>query len=438
MALTIENGLLVDGGTNFVSKERYISREFYDLEMEKLWPRVWQIACREEEIPNPGDYFEYEIGEESILVVRSDRDTIKAFFNACTHRGTRLASGIGNFANDEVRCRYHAWRWDLDGSTKEIVDRDDFGETVPESAVRLGDVEVGRWGGFVFVNMDPNCVPLEEYLGDIPRLLAPYHYDQMRFRAYLTTVFDCNWKIVIDSFNESYHPQGTHPQMLTWYDDTIMGYKAHGLHSFMGVAEGRKRRIGPSPRLGLRDEDFDELELLITQVEATRGLWSREDHARINELQKTGLPEGVKAIDILDEFRVNSLKARGVDLDGMTTDEILGGGVYHIFPNLLGPGSPGNVTLYRARPNGGPDSTIMEMWALEWVSPEADAPAFNRRFYADWAEKDWGLINNQDYGNYAEVQRGMKSRGFKGLLLNPVQEANLLHMHRIIDQYITA
>jgi hypothetical protein len=69
---------------------RYTSREFFDLEMERLWPRVWQVACREEEIPNPGDFLEYTIGDQSILVVRSEQDTITAFFNACAHRGTRL------------------------------------------------------------------------------------------------------------------------------------------------------------------------------------------------------------------------------------------------------------------------------------------------------------------------------------------------------------
>src|SRR5262245_10395250 len=83
------------GGMVLVPGARYTSREFFDLEMERLWPRVWQIACREEEVPNSGDYFEYTIGDQSILVVRQDTDTIKAFFNACPHRGTRLACGTG-------------------------------------------------------------------------------------------------------------------------------------------------------------------------------------------------------------------------------------------------------------------------------------------------------------------------------------------------------
>jgi nitrite reductase/ring-hydroxylating ferredoxin subunit len=440
MVMTVSNGFLLDSGeTNFIPKERYTSREFFDLEMEKLWPRVWQVACREEEIPNPGDYLEYTIGDQSILVVRSDNEAIKAYFNTCPHRGTRLAADCGNFSNGEIRCRYHAWRWDLKGNVREIVDREDFPPEMTDDKVRLGDVQVGRWGGFVFINMDPNCESLEEYLGELTTLLAPFHYEQMRFRAYRTTIFEGNWKLVIDSFNESYHPQGTHPQMLTWYDDTKMGYTQFGRHAFMGLRPGAERRIGPSPRLGLSDDDYDEFELLLFQIEATSGLWSREDRARIEDIKKNGLPDGMRAIDFLDELRINGLKSRGIDLSGMTKEQILdSGGAYHFFPNMIGPGSPGNSTLYRARPNGlDPDSTIMDMWALEWVAPGSEPPQYEKKFYEDWRMKNWGLINNQDYANYIEVQKGLKSRGLRGMQLNPVQEANLLHMHRVIDEYLT-
>ena len=439
MVMTINDGLLVESReTNIIPKERYISREFFDLEMEKLWPRVWQVACREEEVPNPGDFLEYTIGDQSILVVRTNPTTIKAYFNTCRHRGTRLASGVGNFATGEIRCRYHAWRWQLDGVIKEVVDREDFPETMTDDDVRLGEVQCGRWGGFVFINMDPSAPSLEEYLDPLPGILAPFRYEEMRFRSYRTTIFECNWKTVVDSFNEGYHPQGTHPQMLTWYDDTLMVYEALGQHGRMGAGR-RKEKVGPSPRLGLTDEDYDEIEQLLLQVDATSGLYTREDRQRVQQIRETGLPEGMNAVDVLEELRINGLKAKGIDLTGMTREEILNGGAYHIFPNLLGPGNPGNVTLYRARPNGlDPDSTIMEMWALEWLPPGTEWEMPERKFYADWREKDWGQINNQDYANYKEVQIGMKSRGLPGLILNPRQEANLLHMHRIIDDYLTS
>ena len=156
------------GGMVVVPGARYTSQEFFDLEMERLWPRVWQVACREEEIPNPGDFLEYTIGDQSILVVRSDSDDITAFFNACPHRGTPLASGVGSFATSQIRCPYHGWRWSFEGEIAEVVDRSDFPETMTDDLVCLSEVQVGRWGGFVFVNMDPNSEPFDAFLGEIP------------------------------------------------------------------------------------------------------------------------------------------------------------------------------------------------------------------------------------------------------------------------------
>ena len=236
---------------------RYYSREFFDLEIEKLWPRVWQVACREEEVPNPGDFLEYTIGDQSIFVVRRDEERSGRTSMRARTGAHAFAVGVGKFATAQIRCRYHAWRWNLDGEIVEIVDRHDYPDTLTDDDVCLGEVHVGRWGGYVFVNMDPGCESLESFLGDIPERYAPYRFDQMRFRSYRTILFDCNWKTAVDSFNEGYHPQGLHPQMLTWFDDSMFVYEQIGQHSAYRQRE-RRREMGPSPRLGLARGDFDE------------------------------------------------------------------------------------------------------------------------------------------------------------------------------------
>ncbi len=423
-------------GMTVVPAARYTSHEFFDLEMERLWPRVWQVACREEEIPNPGDFLEYTIGDQSILVVRSATETITAFFNACAHRGTRLASGSGNFATSEIRCRYHAWRWNLDGEIIEVVDRHEFPPALTDDDVRLGQVQVGRWGGFVFVNMDPECEPFESYLGAVPEIFASYRFEDLRFRSYRTILFQCNWKTAVDSFNEGYHAQGLHPQMLSWYDDTRFLYAPVGRHSLYGEQQYR-RELGPSPRLGLDPVDFDEAELLADRIDAVSGLFSRSDRRLLAKLQNEGPPEGKTAVEVFNELRVKAIRDRG-DLSGLTDDQILRNGTIHLFPNLLGPIVHGNATLYRSRPNGlDPDSTLLDYWALEWTPRGSAAPSVERKFYEDWATKDWGLINNQDFGNLVEIAKGLKSRGYRGALLNPVQEANIIHHHQVIDQYLS-
>ena len=101
----------------------------------------------------------------------------------------------------------------------------------------LGRVRVDPWGGFVFVNLDANAEPLLDYLDPLPALLAPYHLEQMRLRASLSTIIDANWKAVVDAFNEGYHVQGLHRQILPWTDDVSIEYEQYL------VAECRNRGL---------------------------------------------------------------------------------------------------------------------------------------------------------------------------------------------------
>src|SRR5690349_15905474 len=248
------------GHDGFVPKERYVSREFLELEMERLWPRVWQIACREEEVAAPGDFVEYTIGDQSVLVVRTDDGRISAHHNACLHRGTRLAQGCGTFPDGEIRCRYHAWRYGFDGNLLHVVDEHEFDSLPPDLC--LAPVKVDTWGGFVFVNFDRDAEPLLDFLHPIPKLLDAYHLEDMRFRAYQSTILPANWKVAVDAFNEAYHVQGTHPQILPWTDDVSITYEQFGIHAHYGRLPNARRELKPSPRLGLQPGDYDEGEIL--------------------------------------------------------------------------------------------------------------------------------------------------------------------------------
>jgi hypothetical protein len=223
--------------------------------------------------------------------------------------------------------------------------------------------------------------------------------------------------------------------MLTWFDDTRMVYRQVGRHSRYDAP--RRREMGPSPRLGLGPDDYDEQELLADRVDAMAGLFTRKDQKLLEELKTNGPPPGKTALEVFDDLRINAMRDRGYDLSGLDPDDILSNGTMHLFPNLLGPIAYGNATLYRARPNGlDPDSTILDYWALEWLPDGAEAPPVERKFYDDWTAKNWGLINNQDFANFTEATKGMKSRGYQGARLNPVQEANIIHHNRVIDSYL--
>ena len=415
----------------FVPKERYTERAFLDLELAHLWPRVWQVACREEEVPETGDFTEYTIGDQSILVVRAAPDDIRAHHNACLHRGTRLATGCGTF-DGQIRCRYHAWRYDLDGRLAEVVDREEFCG-LPDD-LRLAEVRCERWGGFVWINLDGEAEPLLDYLGPLTAMLAPYHLDRLRLRAYRSTILPANWKAVVDAFNEGYHVQGTHPQLLPWTDDVGLEYEPVGMHSHYGRIGGAVRQLRPSPRLGLPEGSWDEGEILANLVTGLGGLFYGEEEALVAQLRAEPVPAGQTLLGLYQRGRRGLLEARGMDVSGLSDDQLTSADDVFWFPNLLGPLYPGTAILFRVRPNGlDPDSAIKDTWILGWPPDGERARRPVARFYADWTERDWGEITNQDYANMGEVQAGMKSAGFRGLRLNPRQERNVLHMHRVID-----
>jgi phenylpropionate dioxygenase-like ring-hydroxylating dioxygenase large terminal subunit len=423
------------GEDDAVPRARYTSPDFAALEFERLWARVWQVACREEEVADVGEFCEYLIGDQSVLVVRSDPDTIRAFHNTCLHRGTRLADGAGSFPDACIRCRYHAWRYDLDGRLVEVVDADEF-DPIPAGS-GLATVRVDRWGGFVWVCLDPAAPPLLEYLDPLPTLLAPYHLHRLRLRTYLSTVLPANWKVAVDAFNEGYHVQGTHPQLLAWTDDVSLEYEPLGIHAHYGRLPNARRQLRPSPRLGLSPGEYNEGEILENFIRGLGGLFYRDEQALVEEIRAAGL-DGETMLSHYQKGRRTLLASRGVAVEEFADDQLTSADDVFLFPNMLGPIYPGIAIIFRVRPNGlDPDSCIKDTWFLQWPQEGAPPKRAERRFFPDWTERDWGEITNQDYANMAHVQIGMKSRGGPDIRLNRRQEANILHMHRVIDRYLT-
>jgi phenylpropionate dioxygenase-like ring-hydroxylating dioxygenase large terminal subunit len=441
-------GTMLVRADGFVPKERYTAREFADLEHERLWSRVWQIACREEQVARPGDFVEYTIGDEAIAIVRSEAGDLHAFYNACLHRGRRLAEGSGTFApaaipnasihGAAIKCPYHGWCYGLDGRLIDVPDRDDFDDLPGDLA--LAAVHVGTWGGFVFVNLDPAPEPLLDFLDPLPELLAPYHLEQMHLRASLGTIIDANWKAVVDAFNEGYHVQGLHPQILPWTDDVSIEYEQFARHAHYGRLPGARRELRPSPRLEVGPDEFDEGAILANLVAGLGGAFLGEERAAIEALRATGPPPGSTLLEAYQARRMQLLEARGFDVSGLAPELMTSADDVFCFPNVVGPIYPGSAILFRVRPfSRDPDRSIKDTWVLEWRGPDdnGDRPAA-AKFYEDWHDRNWGEITEQDYDNLANVQRGMKTSGWRGARLNPRQEGNILHMHRVIDRYLKA
>ena len=219
----------VDPDNQQVDFSRYYDREYAALEFEHVFMKSWQFACREEDLPNIGDRMTFELGARSFLIVRSGEDEYRAFFNSCLHRGTRLCDD--HASGNSIKCPYHAWEWKLDGTLKHIPSHWDFKAVTPKNGT-LRSVNIGRWGGFIFINAAPDAPPLLDALGVVPEHFAEFYekrYTAARFRR----LVNANWKIVQEAFHESYHVIETHPEAVPYNGDSQAQYdifeSAHGV-----------------------------------------------------------------------------------------------------------------------------------------------------------------------------------------------------------------
>jgi len=426
---------------DFVPKDVYWSREFAQLEEERLWPYVWQLACRLEEIPNAGDYYTYDIVDDSIIVVRTDATTIKAFHNTCSHRGLPLTSGTGQASS--FHCRFHGWKYDLDGNCTDVIDRDDWKGALTEDDTRLKEVKVALWGGAVFINMDPHCEPFEKFVAPIAQYCDKFEFEKLRYRWHKTVIMPVNWKLVLEAFNEFYHVQQAHKQLLAFTDD-YSASGGYGRHSKVWFTSGGSVPFKRSPRLPPKEVP-DYREYLLDFVEQ----YNRDLQAMVTprsykatqrlrtEVSATAAPEEV--LNKWFQFQVEAAMEDGAGWPAdLTPDYIRESGLdWHLFPNTIFlHATIDGVLWYRARPNGkDPDSCIFEIAALERYGP-GQAPELKREFYKDWREADWPLIYKQDFVNLSVLQRGMKSRGFAGLRTNPQQERALPNFHRALRRFL--
>jgi phenylpropionate dioxygenase-like ring-hydroxylating dioxygenase large terminal subunit len=204
-------------GSDDIPVERYTSRAWHEAEVERLWKRVWQFACREEEIPEPGDYHVYDIATMSFVVVRTASGAIKAYRNACLHRGRRLKDFDGHCG--ELRCPLHGFAWGLDGAVADVPARWDFPH-VDEGVFQLPEARVGTWAGFVFINPDPTAGSLEAFVEDLADQFAVWDPAGFYKEVHVARVLPANWKIAQEAFCEAFHANATHPQILTYLGDT--------------------------------------------------------------------------------------------------------------------------------------------------------------------------------------------------------------------------
>lgn len=416
-------------GTQDLSTDRYISPEWHRREMQRLWPKVWQAACHEQEISAVGDHFVYEIGSISFLIVRVAEDQVKAYYNACLHRGTKLKSCAGN--SNTIRCPFHGWTWRLDGAIEHIPAKWDFPH-VDEAQFGLIEVRVETWGGFVFVCADAEAPPLAEWLDPLPEHFARMPYESRQLAAHVRRIVPVNWKVAQEAFIESYHVSSTHPQnsmntndMDTQYD--ILSDNVSRMITLVGVP-------GPSDGYALDDQ-----EILDSLAEGS-GM---------------GMPDGTpfqvgeagSARVVLTEV-VKGMWAQqaGIDTSDLTAYDLIDGVEYSVFPNFVPWAGMGIPFAYTFTPYGDdPDQSAWDIWVL-WPKPDdvAARPAPPVRLltgdepYASVPELSWvGYLFDQDLENMRRIQGGLKTLP-KGITMSAYQESRIRHHHHRLETFLDA
>lgn len=403
-----------------VPLERYTSAAFHELEVEKLWKRVWQFACREEEIPEPGDHTVYEIADLQVLIVRGEDREIRSFPNSCLHRGRALKDGPGRSRN--LRCPFHGWAWKLDGRLEEIPCRWDFPH-VERDAYRLPRYRTATWGGFVFVNLDPEAEPFESFVGELPRHFERWPLEKRYKEAHVAHLLRCNWKVAQEAFMEAYHVVATHPQMLAGIGDANSQYDAWDNFSRAITAN-----MTPSPHIDYAPDEQEMLQAMVT--------------TSLDAEPPFRVPPDMTARQLFAQMARMQLQASVPSVTDLSDAEMNDSFYYTLFPNFHPWGAYNRIT-YRFRPyRNDPDRSIMEVLYLAPFRGRRPPPAEIR--WLDWDEP-WtnapelgplAKVFAQDTFNLPKVQLGLKSARHSHATFASYQETKIRHFHALLEKQL--
>ncbi len=443
-------------------REAFLSPEYLEAEKKLLWPKIWQMVERETDLPNPGDWMTYNVADESVIVLRKEDGSLKAFHNVCPHRGRQLINTPdmlpdpvtgpkGSKPVHDVRgnnrknfiCGFHGWTFDTDGNNTYILDPQDWHGALTPERTCLSEVLVDTWGGYIYINMDPDAVPLKEWMGRAGEILSHFELDKMRYKWRQWAIYPCNWKVAIEAFLEPYHVAGTHTQLLA-YGDYYALSRQYGLHSVSSYdTRDDKFKMSESAgttRAGKGDDPrVSTYELIRENYETVNYSASTETLVKAASRLKDELPEGVTAQECIAHWMASAKKddaARGVIWPEVPPEIMAEAGLaWGLWPNQNILHGVTFALCYRVRPYGDdPNKCIFESYALERF-PEGEVPE-TEWVYAEPTGENWGSVLAQDFSNMEFVHKGMKSSGWRGAIPNPHQEQKVINLHRNLANWL--
>jgi glycine betaine catabolism A len=359
----------------------YRSPEIFSLETERIFHGQWFCVGRLEQVPAKGDCLQVAVAGESVLVLRGREDELRAFYNVCRHRGSRLLRSpplpdpdapatvnSGTLAGVIV-CPYHAWAYNLDGSLR-AAPYVRFDEQCPKDGFALVPVHIDSWGGFIFVNLAAGePAPLLEQLATPARMLIRYPLQDLRRGAQLVYDVKANWKVIMENYNECYHCGPVHPELCA----LVPAFRERG-GAGLDWADGIPHRPGA---------------------------WT---------------------------FTTTGTSTRA-PFPGLSASEQVNHKGEVAYPNLLLSAAAEHVAAFTLWPMG-PELTRIACEFLFHPS-EIAQPGFDPLDAVEF----WDLVNRQDWAICESVQDGMRSRGFRGGFYAPMEDPSL-DIRRYLEKHL--
>jgi phenylpropionate dioxygenase-like ring-hydroxylating dioxygenase large terminal subunit len=420
----------IDNGTTRPDARRYHDHAFMREEWEKVFVKSWLLAGPASDIPEEGDFFTFDIGPESFIVVRGADDAIYAHYNVCPHRGSRLVtSDMGSL--DRFTCPFHSWKFDLEGNNVAVTDPETFRPEVLCHDRDLTSIRCEVAVGLVFISMDPEIEPLKQWLAPILPQLDLYDIDKMYVVQHRRSDWGANWKGGVDAFAEIYHLHAVHPQTQCLMDDrTQIDLWAGGLsRQFVPFAQPSARfpdqqTVNPGIQAMLRDAGIDPESY---QGSAAR---TRSD------------------VQVAKRRRSDEL---GLGYEKFSDSQLSDSVVYSLFPNAQIGCHPEAIFLHRFLPHASDPGQFTYDTCI--LYRHVDAPGYGAPAWMGLSEETdlsgrtrpevvhtglgeppgLGEVLDQDSDLLPIVQAGARSRGFRGPLWSE-QEGRLRHFHAELDR----
>jgi Rieske 2Fe-2S family protein len=354
-----------------LAREFYTDPDIYERDVERIFLQSWLYAGHVSEVPNPGDWFLYELAGESIIIARGLDGEIRAMLNVCRHRGSRICLEQKGRAKRLI-CRYHGWTYDLDGK---LAGASRMGEDFDKSDISLKRIHVELLDGMMFVNFADQPAPFGPVRDGLAECLRPYDLGHAKVAHRQSYPIKANWKLAVENYCECYHCAPAHPEYSRGHSLAHQGLRSGEFHDAVmaraaacGLSEKSVNLLyGDAPGFGA-DFGYDRYPLI-------------RDHL-------TGSEDGQPVAPLLGSIR---------DYDGGATDLQVG-------PVLFGLMYCDYVVLYRFTPLSIDTADCDITWL---VRGDAEEGKDYDREKLTWL---WDVTTHADKAIIERNQQGVNSR----------------------------